>query len=237
MMRTVAQIGIAGVVSLTLGCGGARLSGPVGEPVPDPSGFAESLRAASLPGTPQQITFGWDLNEQGSRVGGRGVVRSEAADRIRLDLFGPRGDTYLIAALVGEEYRLPPNAENAVALPSPSLLWASMGVLDPPRDATLTSATATENAAELRYSVPNGEIFVFSFQSSAGGEMRLIRLERASSRGVIETVTVDRGTDGALARASYRDWTAFRDLALNVESIRDEERFPADIWSPDAPAR
>ena len=232
-MRKSLRITVAGAsLLLAIGCGGARLSAPMGEPVPDPAAFASALRQATLPGGPEQITFDWTLNERGSDVGGRGVVRTEAAERIRLDLFGPRGETYLIAALVDEEYRLPPEAANADDLPSPALLWASMGVLKPPAEARLVGATSTATAAELRYELPGGELYVYSFAGSESEGFSLVRLQRGSSRGVIETVTVEHGADATLARAGYRDWTAFRELSLVVESVRSAQSFPTDIWSP-----
>jgi hypothetical protein len=99
-------LGVLSLLTLT-GCGAGGLQAPGGQPVPDPAGFAAELRASTVPAGPQQVNFGWTLDERGSRVRGRGVVRSEAPRRIRLDLFGPRGETYLMAALVEGEYRLP----------------------------------------------------------------------------------------------------------------------------------
>jgi hypothetical protein len=220
---------------LMTACGSGNLSAPSGVPVADPEAFVASLRAATLPGAPRQITFGWRLDEQGSRVSGRGVVRAEAPERLRLDLFGERGDTYLTAALVGDEYRLPPEAVNAVALPSPSLFWAALGVLRLPAGATLLSATTTENTADLRYQSTDGQIYVWSFTRSSAGTWILTRLERAGPRGVIETVSVDHSAESsALTRTSYRDWTAFRELILTIEEARDANSFPPDIWRPDA---
>jgi len=217
------------------GCGGARLAPPVGVTVPDPADFAASLRAASLPSSPEQITFGWALDERGSGVSGRGVVRHEPAERIRLDLFGPRGETYLIAALVGGEYRLPPEAANAVALPSPTLLWGALGILEPPAGATLSSATTAERSAELRFGGQEGQVFVFTFQQQPDERYLLVRVERAASQGVLETVSIERGPGGDIVRTRYRDWTAFRDLTLDVESTqRQTAPFPATIWRPDA---
>lgn len=217
-------------------CAGSRLQAPIGESVPDPEGFAASLRSENLPATPEQFTFRWMLDEQGSRVGGRGVLRAEAPNRIRLDLFGARGDTYLIAALVNGEYRLPPEAANAVALPSPSLLWAALGVLAPPSGATISAATTSEEVAQLRFALPGDQVFAYTFHRTAD-RFRLTRLERAGPRGVLETVTVDRALDGAIVRTRYRDWTAFRDLEFDVEEIRSAAAFPPDTWRPDAPSR
>lgn len=222
---------------LTLGsCATGRLAPPAGEPVADPAAFAEQLRSESLPGSPQQVNFSWTLDESGSRVRGRGVVRAEAAERIRLDLFGPRGETYLMAALVGEEYRLPGAAPAALSLPSPSLLWAAMGVLQPPRGAALAEAAATGAGAELRYTVGN-EVFAYTFTAAGEAGLRLSRLERAGPRGVLETVSIERAPTGQLARVQYRDWSEFRDLTLDVEEVRATDGFPAAVWRPDAPVR
>lgn len=237
MLRSLALAsGIALAVAVG-GCGGARLGAPMGDPAPDPTALAASIRAATIPPTPQRVTFSWTLVEQGSPVGGRGVVRAESPERIRLDLFGVRGDTYLIAALVGDEYRLPREAANAVALPSPSLLWAALGVLDPPPGATLASATTTAGSAELRFGTSDGDVFAYSFAQVDNGRYVLRTLERAGPRGVVETVSLDRSGDGAISRTRYRDWAAFRDLELVVEEVVPSAAFPPDIWRPDAIAR
>jgi hypothetical protein len=226
------------VVAAGAGCAGSQLGPPTGEVVPDPAAFAASLRAETLPPTPEQYTFAWSLEEQGSGgVGGRGVLRSEAASRLRLDLFGPRGETYLIAALVDGEYRLPPEAANAVALPSPSLLWAALGVLAPPSAAVLSSATTADATAQLRYSLPDEQIFAYTFQRGADDRFRLARLERAGPRGVLETVSIERTGGGAIGRTRYRDWTAYRDLEFEVQEVVSADPFPSDIWRPDAASR
>lgn len=219
------------------GCAANRLQAPVGTSVENPQAFAAELRSATLPESPEQYTFAWTLNEQGSEVGGRGVVRTEAGERIRLDLFGRRGETYLIAALVNGEYRLPPAAENAETLPSPSIFWAGLGILNPPPEATLVTGTESDDSAELRYETRDGQTFAYTFRRLGDGDFRLVRLERAGNRGIIETVAVERDESGRITRTHYRDWSAFRDLALDVEAVRTSAAFPSDIWRPDAASR
>jgi hypothetical protein len=234
MIRSFLAAAPALLAVVLAACGPARLAGPAGEPVPDPTGFAADLRRGSTPDGPRQITFAWTLDERGSRVRGRGVVRTEPPERIRLDLFGPRGETYLVAALIGQEYRLPSEAAAAAPLPSPSLLWAALGVLGPPPDATLASATLAQQLAELRYENAAGEVFAFTFERAGENAFLLARLERASGRGVLETVTVDRSSNGEISRARYRDWSEYRDLTLDVEATRSTGPFPPDVWRPDA---
>jgi hypothetical protein len=231
--RRVASLGLVTVVA---GCASGQLAAPVGTPVADPAPFAATLIAGSQPSTPQQqINFGWTLAEGGSRVRGQGVVRVQTPGRIRLDLFGLRGETYLMAALVDGEFRLPSAARAAVALPSPTLLWGALGVVAPPPDGILRTANETGDGAELRYETSAGETFVYRFQGSAAASYDLVSLERAGSRGVLETISVSRGSDGAITQTTYRDWQAFRDLTLDITEIQPASSFPSSIWNPDAP--
>ena len=69
---------------------------------------AAELARATVPASPRQVNFAWELDEAGARFRGRGVGRMVAPSRFRLDLFGPRGETYLAAALVDGEARVPP---------------------------------------------------------------------------------------------------------------------------------
>lgn len=236
-MSTLGKLTTVTAALLLTGCAGTRVGQPVGTPVADPAAFAANLQAATVPPGPIQVTFDWDLDEGGSQVSGRGVVRVEAPERIRLDLFGPRGDTYLIAALVDEEYRFPTPSPPPVELPSPSLLWAALGVFKPPIGAMLQGATRDSLSADVRYESDAGQLFVYSFDATPGADLALRRVERAGPRGVIETVTIESGQEGGIVTTSYRDWTAFRDLTLKVESIREEAPFPSNIWRPGAESR
>ncbi|MQA89108.1 MAG: hypothetical protein GEU90_02555, partial [Gemmatimonas sp.] len=209
-LRFPILLGILGASSAVSGCAASRLGGPVGEVAADPAALETEIASTTTPASPLQVNFGWTLNEGGSRVNGRGVVRFEAPERARLDLFGPRGETYLMAALVDEEYRLPPGAADTAVLPSPSLLWSAVGVLRPPADARLESATTTDMSADLRYRTPNGEIFAYTFtRDPAADSFALTRLERAAGRGVIESVNVDRDGDGTISRTRYRNWSEY----------------------------
>ncbi len=224
----------AAVVALA-GCA-AGIPEPAGAPVPDPAAFAAELQRATTPAGPRQANFDWTLDEAGSRVRGRGVVRYEAPQRQRLDLFGPRGETYLSAALVGEEFRVPPAVAQGFDLPSPALLWAALGVIRPPAGAPLLSATTEGEIAILRYELPVGELLEFRV-THAAGSTELRQVERRGRRGTLETLRLEYGADGSLARARYRDLSAYRDLVFETESIRDVASFPADIWRPDAASR
>ena len=97
------RLSIIPILLTMAGCASSQLAPVAGVPVADPVGLVTELSAASAPEAPYQVNFGWTLEEGGARANGRGVVRVEAPERIRLDLFGPRGETYLVAALTEGE--------------------------------------------------------------------------------------------------------------------------------------
>jgi hypothetical protein len=202
-------------------------AGPLpGEPAADPAAVAAALRASTLPEGPRHATFGWELDEAGARFRGRGVARFEAPERFRLDLFGPRGESYLAGALVGDEARVPAAVEERFALPSPALLWATVGVVRPPGDARLAEASERGGAVALRYLLPGGDVLEYRARDG-----RLESLRRLRGRGVAESVELAHDQRG-VARAVYRDWPAYRSLTLTVESLTDAAPFDEAIWSP-----
>lgn len=223
-----ARFGAVAALLAVAGCA-AGLPAPAGAPVPDPQGYAAAIAAATTPAGPHQGVFGWTLNEAGSRLNGRGAVRYVAPERVRVDLFGPRGETYLAAAVVGEEVRLPPAAAE-VALPPPAMLWAALGVLRPPADAVLESANADSTTATLRYRLPGGDLLDVRIADPATAP-RIERVDRSGNRGVVETVLIDEGEAGR-RRARYRNNPEFRELIIEMESLREVEGFEADVWTP-----
>jgi hypothetical protein len=218
-------------LSIALGACVPRAVAPAGAPVADAAPLAASIAQATVPAQPRQVSFTWTLNEQGSRVSGKGVVRVVAPERIRLDLFGMRGETYLAAALVGEDFRLPGGAPPGIPLPSPALLWGALGVVRPPAAATLVDATAADSTTSLRYRTSDGDIFQYRVYTSAATP-RLDQLQRVRGSNVVESVQLDRAPAGDLLRARYRDWSAYRELTLQVENAKDVAGFPEAIWTP-----
>ncbi len=235
MIKRTARLGLLTALFIFGGCTSSRLAPVSGVPVADPGALALELSAATTPDSPYQVNFAWNLEEGGSRASGRGVVRVEAPERIRLDLFGPRGETYLVAALADGRYRFPAAVRSPVELPSPVLLWGALGVFEVPTGAELSSATIDGRSTELRYVAPNGDLYLFAFTAGSEGAIpRPVRIERAVGQGVIESVAISYDAEGEVTRTEYRDWSAFRNLTLTVETRRDVESFPGDIWRPDA---
>ena len=197
-----------------------------------PDSIADALKRATLPSSPRQARFGWSLDEAGSRFNGRGVARYVAPERFRLDLFGPRGETVLAAALVGETPRVPPSVTERFKLPSLALLWATVGVVRPPAAARLASATDQGGRVTVRYDL--GSEGMLEYRARGG---RLESLRRLKGSAVQESVELDRTSSGDLRAARYRDWVALRNLNLTLESSTDASNFPADTWSPPGAGR
>jgi hypothetical protein len=196
---------------------------PVAGP-PDPA-LADRVAAANGLSQPLQITFRWDLEEQDGRFDGQGVTRSQPTDRARLDLFGPRGETYLTAALIGNEIRLPAGSRD-VPLPPPTLLWCVLGVFTPPPGAALVASSESGSTTRLEYTAA-GERWRFRFEND--------RLRQAEWTGRAEgRRTVDLGAAGELGlprTATYRDHLAFVKLELELDQATAVDGFPPDIWT------
>lgn len=186
--------------------------------------IAQQQVDATAPSQPLHVMFAWTLRERDARFSGDGVARVQPAYRGRLDLFGPRGETYLEAAINGAELRLPAGAPSD-ALPPAALLWAALGVLYPPDGATLV-ATSTD-AGETRLEYARGdERWRFRLQDDM---LRYAEWQDgASGRRTVE-VEAGQGT-GFPARTLYRDWLAFRELELTLETIEHVDAFPDDIF-------
>jgi hypothetical protein len=191
----------------------------------DPASIAAEAGRATVPAGPRQMSFGWELDEAGARFRGRGVARLVAPGRFRLDLFGPRGETYLAAALVDGQARVPPALAQRFRLPSPALLWAAVGVIAPPAEARLLAASSEGGATTLRYQL--GED-VLEYRARGG---RLQSVRRSSRGGTAESIDLT-WNDQGLARAQYRDWAAYRTLNLSLETATDVASFPEDTWTP-----
>jgi hypothetical protein len=197
----------------------------------DAAAIAAQLQRATLPSSPRQASFTWALDESGARFNGRGVARYQAPDRFRLDLFGPRGETYLAAALVGETPRVPATLEQRFRLPSPALLWGALGIVRPPAAARLLDASTSSGTTVVRYDL--GAEGTLEYRAR-GGVLQTVR--RVRGGGVQESIDLEH-TGSNLRSARYREWTALRTLNLSLESTNDVASFSEDIWSPPGTSR
>jgi hypothetical protein len=189
--------------------------------------IVREVEEATALNRPMVIRFDWSLKEETAVFSGKGVTRVEPPYRARVDLFGPRGDAYLSAALVDTELRVPGGVTDKVPLPPAPLFWTVLGVFKAPAGAVLKEATRSNDRDRIRltYTQP-GSTWTFEF---AAGKLR--RAEWQSEQSGKQTVDLVVGED-APDRASYRDWPAFRELTLKLTEATNSDAHPENIWTP-----
>jgi hypothetical protein len=208
-----------------MSCGGRAPDAPA--PVVD---VAQAI-AAATEGNPfpaaSRLNFTWNIREPNLRIGGMGVARLEPPDRARLDLFLGNGQSVLAVALVDDDLRAPVGTPLQV-VPSPPLLWASLGVFRPGEGATLVRAEERDDGIRLRYRLSDGDELQYQMRDG-----RLVGVELFRDGSAVHQVTLDRKEGWELpGEATYRNLASFRELKVTVESVESVESYPADIWNP-----
>lgn len=221
-LRDVKQLSLLLTVAWLAACASASPELGTVEP-----GVEQQAIAATRPEHRLHVTFAWSFTEQQARFSGEGATRIEPPYRARLDLFGPRGEAYISAALVEFDLRLPPGA-SAEMLPPPPLLWSVLGVVLPPPNATLTRATRsgaqvqleyTENGGRWRFTLENDRLRRAEWEGGRDGGRRTVEVRAYGDRDVPSNVV-------------YRDWLAFRELTLTLNQVHDADPFPPETWYP-----
>lgn len=217
VLRLVAMVGLAAAALSACVGTGAR---DMGEPDPDAEARAVS---ATAPTQRLHVIFSWEVRDREARFNGQGVLRLDSGYRARVDLFGPRGETYAAAIVENETMRVVPAGADAM-LPPPALLWSALGVFRPPVDAPLTGTAHTDDGVRLTYQ-RDGVTWLFGFTDEA------LRSTEWTARDGRRTVQLsgDAG-HGLPGQAAFRDWTEFRELTLRVTDVEERPSFDADVW-------
>ena len=202
-----------------------------GTTAPDPNadpGLASVVIEANRPTSPLGIRFDWEAREREGRFTGQGAARVEAPERARLDLFGPRGEGYLSAAIVDGDLLLPPSTA-ADLVPPPSLLWGALGIFQPPAEGELTRSEQKGERLRLEYRAGD-DAWTFEFQND-----RLLRIELKERSCARKTIELKGEGSASLPReAVYRDWAAFTELKIKVGEVEEVDSFPPDTWQLNA---
>ena len=211
------RVGVLAVTALLTACAGRAIPDTL-EPA-----VAERAIRETAPDRPLRAIFDWEALDGEARFAGEGAARIEPPYRARLDLFSAHGETYLSAALVGGEFRLP--GEPGVALPPPAMSWAVFGVVRPPGNAELLGTRVQDSETELHYGVEGSRI-VYVMTGS--------RLWSAEWRGAGRRMRVELEDNGEAlpARAIYRDWSRNTELHIELQRVEEVEPYPPEIWDP-----
>ena len=180
---------------------------------------------------PSYIVFGWRAQEPDRRVEGTGVARVEPPYRARLDLFLDNGEVAAIAALVGDELRIPADLPTEL-VPPPALMWAVFGVFRPGAGAAMVRGRLSQGTMELDYDLPTRERVRFRLSDRA-----IVKAERLEGGSVVETVSISEleGETIYPGEATYRNLPDYRELRLTLQSVEHVDFFPPDIWYPNQP--
>ena len=225
--RTLPNVAPAGALFLASFLGACAPQRPVVlAPAVDAEDLALALEDHTTIEQPIRVVFGWQLNESGMRVSGRGVARVEPPYKARLDLFLGNGETVVRAALIDGDLRLPPGAPTNI-LPPADLMWGVLGVFFPQRGVTLLGADRLEgDDLQLRYGYDDGRELHYRVTEGRIGTMELLRENHVVERVELEMEEDDRYP----LQATYRNMAAFRELKMARESIERVEPFPPEIW-------
>lgn len=220
-----ATLALAGALALA-GCQQRRVIYVA--PAVDPEQLALALEDRTSLTEPVRIVFGWQLNEAGMRVRGRGVARIEPPYKARLDLFLGNGETVVRAALVDDDLRLPPGAPDGI-LPPADLMWGVLGVFRPLFGTELLGGDRLEGEAlQLRYRYADARELHFLVE---GGRVRTLEMVREGHAVERVELGLEEGSRYPV-EATYRNLAAFRELKLTRESVERVESYPPDIWDP-----
>ncbi len=225
-MRFQAVRPALGLLFANTACGGASLGSPV--PILDPDqAVLRASRDNPFPNT-SQVIFRWSVREPDLRLEGRGVARLQHPDRARLDLFTENGEAVLAASLVEDQLRAREGTRLEV-VPSPALLWASLGVFRPGEGVTLLGAEAfDDDVFRLRYRLPDGDELRYELRSGRVTEVELRHEGSATHR-----VALTREGGGVLPKeTTYRNLASFSELKVTVETVERVDSHPSDIWYP-----
>lgn len=222
----LAAVALPGLVS-GLGCASFGRGEPASLPLPDLHAAVRLAEQDSRIAHATRLTFTWRAREPDFRHDGLGVARVELG-RARLDLFLDNGEIAAIAALVGDELRVPGSLPLEL-VPAPALLWAAFGVFRPGDGAQVLDGGRADGGLEVRFRLPGGDSVRYRLHEHGVAEAAVL-----DGGAVVERVVVSAPREGSdyPSEATYRNLREYRELKLRLESFEHVEPFPPHIWDP-----
>jgi hypothetical protein len=209
--RARVVVGCAAIAALTA-CA-PRLAPLPGVPAP------ATFPPGALPDVRRQIVFRWELEDVDMSSRGEGAARVAPPDSARLDFFLAGGLGSGAAVLIGDELRLPSQAEDLSRrlVPPAPLVWAALGRVALP---AVPDTVVRVDSDTLRADIGKPVAWRLTFVHDT-----LRRVERVENGRVIEWV--DRSEPG---RVRYRNQSSRRQLDLFITRSFDASAFDPAIW-------
>ena len=191
--------------------------------------LAENLSDKTSLAANSFVRFKWQLREPDLRVEGQGVVRLGVPDKARVDLFLENGESVLAAALVGDDIRIGQEQGYLGVIPSPPLLWASLGLFRPGDNVALvTSQNIGTDRVRLVYSLSSGSRI--SYDMSNGVIEKVSLIENGQIIHVVDLET--KSKERLPLKATYRNLISYRELVIELETTVGVESYEENIWHP-----
>ncbi|HTT66476.1 MAG TPA: hypothetical protein VMF70_00480 [Gemmatimonadales bacterium] len=197
---------------------------PEGAYVPvSPREFAAAA-ARTAPGAPALLTIRWRYDDGDTPVSGRGAVRLEPPDTLRLDVGVPVvGRATLV--LAGDSAWSKPGALVRQVLPSRSLVWAMFGVVRPPDSVASVERSEAADHRVYRVTDAGGVITTLELRGDTLLGASAARGERAIGR-----LALTRDSTGAVVRAETVDLEHSIRFVMDVDRRESGGAFPSEIW-------
>lgn len=216
---------------------GALLAGCPRAPaplVPSPAALAPASRdsavawiRATLPPERTLIRFRWRYEDGRVRYAGRGSARIAPPDSLRFDYAGPFGLGSGAAVVIGDTVAwADPEANFRSLVPAIPMLWAALGMVQPPASGAAVFARTDTARAVWRF-VDAGD--TLDYVATAGAERRLEAELRRGGRVMARIRTqLDPQARPAGARVDFPEASAR--FELTVLAVDTAPVIPPGLW-------
>lgn len=184
---------------------------------------AEAVR--TLPAGSELVSVRWRFRDPGMEVSGRGAVRVTPPDSLRVDVRGPLGFGRGTLVLSGSTAWADPESVVRQVLPSRFLIWAMLGVVQPPDSAERFERGGEGARRFLRVVEAGAVVTTFELRGDTLTGVLRMRGDRMAGRLVLVR---DRG--GRVVHATADDRERNARLEFDINNRTPTGAFPVEVW-------